>query len=171
MALRLLSTSARCRHFLLQLKPLRNPSDVRQVSTAAQQVIQGFKKVWMNSRPPKGFEKFFKDKTAGSKETPKEAPKETPKETPKSSSTSSAGGGGKSSSSKKSQQKPDLSQMFKFGSSSGGGGGKSSTGGMDPDMQKYLTIGALGVTAIAAYFTATQVYRITHKSCQCYVTS
>jgi len=107
------------------------------------------------SNPPKGFEKFFKDKPKpsakrgqkkeGSKETPKDASKDAPKVPPSSSRAKSSGNKRQSSSSNK-----DLSDFFKMGtgggSNSGGGGGFGNMS--DPEKQKMASMVGLGLAAI-----------------------
>jgi hypothetical protein len=105
------------------------------------------------NKPPKGFEKFFKDKPAA-------APKQEPPKSsaPKESSPKSGGGGGgggasappppKSSASKSSPSPPDFSKFFKNAKSGGIGG--------DGDKQRLYTMAAFGTGALLLFFFANQ---------------
>ena len=98
------------------------------------------------SKPPKGFEKFFRDKPKSSGEKP---------QAPKREKTS----GGSSDKQlprpnlrpkQESQQNQDLSEMFKkgFGGGAGSGGAGGSGGGMsDPEKQKMMQMIGMGLVA------------------------
>ena len=101
------------------------------------------------SKPPKGFEKFFKDKPKTGGAMPDFPPPETPKSPPSS----------KEAKPKMPRAKPskprsqDLSELFKKGFSGGGGGGAGGGGGgfgnmSDPEKQKIATMVGLGLVAV-----------------------
>merc|ERR1711892_1089165 len=88
------------------------------------------------SKPPKGFEKFFKDKPKSGGGAKAEAP---PPEAPKSSASSKG-------SSKPNQ---DLSELFKKGFSGGKGAGGGGMGNMsDPEKRKMASMVGLGLATV-----------------------
>jgi len=96
------------------------------------------------SKPPKGFEKFFKDKPKSGEAKKAEAPE------PKAQETSSA----KPKlprQAKPSKANQDLSDLFKKGFS-GGGGGSGGSGGFgnmsDPEKQKIASMVGLGLVVV-----------------------
>jgi len=107
--------------------------------------------VLLCEKPPKGFEKFFRDKPSTSQEAPKEAPeasKEPPKEAKsapgksappplRNRSTGSSGG----------QPKIDFSQFFK---NTGGGGS-------DKNKQQLASLAAFAAAAAGLYFLSVQM--------------
>jgi len=98
------------------------------------------------SKPPKGFEKFFKDPKdrkpsaeTQSKENPSESPKE--KQIPRPDFKKSRGS---TNQNKSRNPADDLSELFKKGFGGGGAGG----GGMDdPNKQKWMQLIGMGVVA------------------------
>ena len=101
-------------------------------------------------RPPKGFEKFFRDKPS-KKEVPKEKPKsnkEPPKESkaserippppPRNKSTSSESSGG---------PKIDFSQYFK----------NTGSGSNDPQKQQWMTLAAAAAAVAGLYLISVQL--------------
>ena len=100
------------------------------------------------NKPPKGFEKFFKDKPAA-------APKQEPapsKSTPKEAGSKSGGEPTPpppKAAPKKGQQ-PDFSQFFKNTA-------KSGFGGSDGDKQRYATMAAVGTGALLLFLFANQM--------------
>ncbi len=160
MALRLLWSSpisrAAQQRLGLKMKPLRTPKDVRMVSSAAQEFVQDFHQLW--NRPPKGFEKFYRDKP-GTKESSKEGADNK--------ATESSG----SESSKPKSEKPPVKPFNmkinikssptrgdsgKSGSSGGAGGGGNPFGD-NPEYQKYGMYGAGALAAMTLYYMASQV--------------
>jgi len=102
------------------------------------------------SKPPKGFEKFFKDKpqsASGSKS--KNAPSE---KTPPSKSASSGSRGAKPKlprpPPRTSKSNQDLSELFKGFSTGGGSSGAGGSGGLDPEKQKMLSLLGFGLVAV-----------------------
>eukprot|EP00088_Acartia_fossae_P015416 TRINITY_DN1843_c0_g2_i2.p1 TRINITY_DN1843_c0_g2~~TRINITY_DN1843_c0_g2_i2.p1 ORF type:complete len:798 (-),score=252.74 TRINITY_DN1843_c0_g2_i2:199-2592(-) len=100
------------------------------------------------SKPPKGFEKFFKDKPgAGSKGAASSANKQAsgPKKQP--------------AAAPKNDGKPDISDFFKLGSQSGGGGGGGGGKGFsqDPKDQKTATMIGLGVVGVLGLIAMNQM--------------
>merc|ERR1712123_218465 len=98
------------------------------------------------SKPPKGFEKFFKDKPKSGGGAKAEAP---PPEAPKSSA------GSKGSSKPKLPRPPpakpnqDLSELFKKGFSGGKGAGGGGMGNMsDPEKRKMASMVGLGLATV-----------------------
>ena len=81
------------------------------------------------SKPPKGFEKFFKEKPgAGSKPAASEQPKETSRAQPKP------------------KEKKDMPDFFKLGSRTGGGGSGGGGGfGQMPDAEKQKIASMVGL--------------------------
>ena len=99
-------------------------------------------------RPPKGFEKFFRDKPS-KKEVPKEEPKSS-KEPPKQSKSSNPAPPprSKSSSSGSSEgPKIDFSQYFK----------NTSGGGNDPQKQQWISLAAFAAAATGLYLVSVQL--------------
>lgn len=140
----------------LAVKAIRNKStfitinqqDLKELSQfgrspAASDVLETVR-AWC-SKPPKGFEKFFKDKPSG--KAPKTSPKaETPKESPPKRASQSK---------KASQEFPDF---FKLGSrNSGGGSGSGGSGGAggfgnmpDSEKQRLASMVGLGMVGVLA---------------------
>ena len=101
------------------------------------------------SKPPKGFEKFFKDKPKTGGAMPDFPPPETPKSPPSSKEAKPKMPRAKSSK----PRSQDLSELFKKGFSGGGGGGAGGGGGgfgnmSDPEKQKIATMVGLGLVAV-----------------------
>lgn len=148
MALRLLSG----RNLLVLQRrfqtPLKTPNDVRHMSATARDFLSGVHRLWCSAKPPKGFEKFFRDRPTGKapKEGPKEAPKEAAKEAPKKSKPST-------SSSKKDSEEPKMGFMFKLGASPLGGNGDKQ------QQQKLAALGAFALGAVALFLTSQMNYR------------
>jgi len=105
------------------------------------------------SKPPKGFEKFFKDKPAASSSGSK-APNEQPN-----SGSKKAPSRSKSGSSSSSHQNNDLSDFFKLGSSNSNGGGNrgKGDGGFDMPDQKMASMVGLGVVGILGLVAMNQM--------------
>jgi len=150
MASRLLNVASRsCKrlfrgqpHQLIEAPDVRNlslnPRETRVLlSTYFNDVITA----WC-ARPPKGFEKFFKDKKDGGSSSVHPTKEDTPPTPPPPP--------------KADQQKktppPDLFNIFK--NAGGGGGGRASGGGGGPtgNMPNWATYGAAGATLIALYY-------------------
>ena len=103
------------------------------------------------SKPPKGFEKFFKEKPGSGSKPTKSTTKEAPKEA------------------KKSQPKPDakaeLQDFFKLGqrggSKGGSGGGGAGMGGFgnmpDAEKQRLASMVGLGVVGVLAMIYMNQM--------------
>jgi len=98
------------------------------------------------SKPPKGFEKFFKDKPGN--KAPKstaDAKPEPPKEARRAQPA-------------KEKEAPDF---FKLGSRTGGGGGSGGSGGFgnmpDPEKQRLASMVGLGVTGVLALIFINQM--------------
>ena len=109
------------------------------------------------NRPPKGFEKFFKDKPAGAPKqepVPKQeaAPKQEP--APKQSAPKETGGvgGGPKPASKAPPKgsQPDFSKFFENAKSGG-------FGGSDGDKQRLATMAAVGTGALLLFLFANQM--------------
>jgi len=100
-------------------------------------------------RPPKGFEKFFRDKPAR-KEVPKEEPKsskEPPKQSKSSDRTPPPPKSKNSSSGSSEGPKIDFSQYFK----------NTSGGGNDPQKQQWLSLAAFAAAATGLYLVSVQL--------------
>ena len=100
-------------------------------------------------RPPKGFEKFFRDKPAR-KEVPKEEPKsskEPPKQSKSSDRTPPPPKSKSSSSGSSEGPKIDFSQYFK----------NTSGGGNDPQKQQWLSLAAFAAAATGLYLVSVQL--------------
>jgi len=119
-----------------------------QNSPAVYDVISCLKQLC--SKPPKGFEKFFKDKPAASGSGSKAA-KEQPVSVPKKAPSRS-----KSGSKQSSNQNNDLSDFFKMGSGGGGNKGKGD-GGFDMPDQKMASMVGLGVVGILGLVAMNQM--------------
>lgn len=145
MALRLIATRSNC-HLILKTKTFRTCIDVRKMSKMSatnQELIRSLSALMMNQKPPKGFEKFFKDKkdkkpAAGADEAkPAETPQQPPPPPPSS------------------QKKDDFKEFqfkFQFG---GSGDKKSSSGGgsgaPQPDKEMIKNV-ALAVIAVSVFY-------------------
>lgn len=159
MSWRFLSTTRRFER--LALKAIRHQSvfvalnsaerrqlDRLQRSPALADLLQTFRE-WC-ARPPKGFEKYFREKS-GTKGEPKQA--EATKEVKEPSSGKASQPNNKSQT-----QPPDFSEFFKLGArgssggSSGGGTGGGSGGGLgsmgDPEKQRLASLIGLGVVGL-----------------------
>ena len=109
-------------------------------------------KVLLSEKPPKGFEKFFRDKPRAKKDIPKETP-ESNKEPPKETKSSSGGNApppprNRKSGSSGGQQKIDFSQIF---NKTGGGAGN------DPGNQQWITLAGFAAAAAGLYFISVQL--------------
>jgi AFG3 family protein len=132
-----------------------NKSNLSIFQTSPLAVSDALQGLWSRIRwnkPPKGFEKFFKDKPASApKQEPapprSSAPKEGKEAAPKSS-------GGSGASPKipppKGGAQSDFSKFFKNTKAKGFGGG-------DGDKQKYATMAAVGTGALLLYLFADQM--------------
>jgi AFG3 family protein len=103
------------------------------------------------NRPPKGFEKFFKDKPSGA---PKQEPTPKQESAPKQSAPKETGGigGGPKPASKAPPKgsQPDFSKFFQNAKSGG-------FGGSDGDKQRFATLAAFGTGALLLYLFANQM--------------
>merc|ERR1711963_1200947 len=100
-------------------------------------------------RPPKGFEKFFRDKPS-KKEVPKEEPKsskEPPKQSKSSNPTPPPPRSKSSSSGSSEGPKIDFSQFFKNTSGSGN----------DPQKQQWISLAAFAAAATGLYLVSVQL--------------
>jgi len=111
------------------------------------------------SRPPKGFEKFFKDKPSGKPGNKSSAPKEKPKESAKKEKPAPAPRSRPITGEKPKQQ--DISELFKKGLAGGGGGG----GMNDQDKQKLAQMLGLGLLTLVglAYLNQARYKEISWK--------
>ena len=117
---------------------------INRSGTAISELLNRF--TALCSKPPKGFEKFFKDPKdrkpsaeTQSKENPSESPKE--KQIPRPDFKKSRGS---TNQNKSRNPADDLSELFKKGFGGGGAGG----GGMDdPNKQKWMQLIGMGVVA------------------------
>jgi len=105
------------------------------------------------SKPPKGFEKFFKEKPGGGKGQKTAAPKAAEKP-PKEARRASAP--------KQKPKEKDVSEFFKLGSRTAGGGGGSAGGGgfggmPDSEKQRLASMLGLGVTGVLALIFLNQM--------------
>ena len=126
---------------LLQTNPLA-------VSDALQGLLSRLR--W--NKPPKGFEKFFKDKpSTAPKQEPAPPTKSAPKEARPKSSGASSEPSPKAAPKGGSQPQPDFSKFFKNSSKPGG------IGGSDGDKQRYATMAAFGTGALLLFFLANQM--------------
>ena len=118
-----------------------------QRSPALSDVLESIQQ-WC-SKPPKGFEKFFKEKPGSqpTKSATKDAPKETRKSQPKPA------------------EKSEMPDFFKLGQrggsnggSGGGGGGMGGLGNMpDAEKQKLASMVGLGVVGVLAMIYMNQM--------------
>ena len=123
---------------------------------AVSDALQGLLSRIRWNKPPKGFEKFFKDKPASAPKPEPPAPKSsTPKEAKevKEAAPKSSGNGGGSKPAPKTPPKggaqPDFSKFFKNAKAGGFGG--------DGDKQKYATMAAVGTGALLLFLFANQM--------------
>ena len=105
------------------------------------------------NKPPKGFEKFFKDKPASAPKQEPAAPKSSPKEAKETKEAAPKSSGGPTPSPKtppKTGAQPDFSKFFKNAKAGGFGSG-------DGDKQKFATMAAVGTGALLLFFFANQM--------------
>ena len=120
-----------------------------QNSPAAYDVLSYLRQLC--SKPPKGFEKFFKDKPSGGGNAAKKS-SESAKPPPSKSASSSRG-----QSAKKDPSKNDISDFFKITASGGSGGGGAGGFGQDPNNQKIASMVGLGVMGVLAMIAMNQM--------------
>lgn len=126
-----------CHHSLFQLS--RNSFDTHQMGL---QIL--YNKYWtlFSNKAPKGFGKFFGERSSKppktQDETPTEKPQENPVKRPREAPSTS--------------KKEGFEFKFDFGSGNRGSDGKQSGGKGTPDREKWFTIGMIGsALAIAAF--------------------
>lgn len=117
-----------------------------QRSPALSDVLESFQQ-WC-SKPPKGFEKFFKEKPGSkpTKSSSKDAPKEARKSQPKPAEKS---------------EMPDFFKLGQRGGSKGGSGGGGGMGGLgnmpDAEKQKLASMVGLGLVGVLAMIYMNQM--------------
>merc|ERR1719481_781769 len=106
-------------------------------------MVTAFRAWCSGGKPPKGFEKFYKEKPGGSKGAEKPKEKQQSQQQPRQSRQQPER--------KQQQQQNDLSELFRrsFSGGSGGSSGGGAGGGMsDPEKQQLAKLAGLGLLAL-----------------------
>ena len=154
MALRLIACATRCQRIIVCAKniPGNHRRDFRNfTSTTPSELLKNLSAFVMNSRPPKGFEKFDRNrKQEKSSENPARKPEAEKAEAPKPERP-------KASSAKNSSPfPPDFQDFFKF-PGAGSGSGSSGSKGEGNNNELYIKLAIAGAVLSGLYYLNYQV--------------